>query len=218
MMFASRFRTSLLCIALAAPVPAIAAPITYAISGVGSGTLGATSFTNAAYQICIAADTTEIQGSGGTLLVVAPTTITITNLGSAVVTEQVGFVVAQPSSQAAFYRVSNGGDLLTMVNPAFQTFALATALGPLTDLTASNLGQFTNLQTSLGAMALPSSGTVTFQATLGPCPSLVGPPSPTAAAPVPATQPAALALIALLTSIAGIAALRRRMSGRGRPG
>lgn len=215
---ASRFRCVLLCIAVAAPLPALAVPITYAITGVGTGTVGTTAFTNAPYLICIATDTTQVTNEGGTILAAtATTTITITNLGSGQVTDGTGFVVAQPSSQAAFIRVPGFADLLTMNDPAFQTYPGTTALGPLANLAPANLGQFTNLQTALGPMTLASSGNVTFQATLGPCPSLPGPSAATAI-PVPASGPATLGLAALMVSLAGAAMLRRRTAGRRRPG
>lgn len=204
------FRAACLVGVLATAAPAVAVPITYAITGVGTGTVGPTAFTDKAYLICIATDTAQVASEGGTNLVTTTTTnITITDLGSTLVTEAVGFVVAQPSGQAAFLRVAGLADLLTMTDPAFQAYGATSAFGPIANLVPTNLGQFTNLQTSLGAMALTSSGNVTFQATLGPCPPLVAPPAATSV-PVPATSGVTLGALAGLLALAAAWVRRRR--------
>jgi hypothetical protein len=143
-----------------------AAPITYTFSGMGSGTVNGTPFTNADYTIMLIGDTTAItKPSNDYVLVGTQVTMAITTVGTATVTDSVWIFDGQQASRLGIGR--NGpGNLLDVGNAAFATYALATSLGPISGLNASSLNQFTNLASTLGPITLSSSGPVTFQASL----------------------------------------------------
>jgi hypothetical protein len=197
------WKSALLGVAFAAVgVSAFAAPITYTLSGTGTGTVGATAFTSAAYTISVVGDTTAITG-GPTFSNVVTGTMTIAGIGTATITEPIRVFNNQGS--AAFGVGRPGSDLLDVTNPAFATYALATNLGPIPGLTPFALNQFTTLASSLGAITMPTSGPVTFQATTSAVP-------PAASTPVPTLSEYGLLLLALLTG--GVAALRLRSRSR----
>lgn len=199
-----RWKRYLLGAAFAAiSVSALAAPITYTLSGTGNGTVGATPFTNAAYTITVVGDTTAVSG-GPTFQNVVTGTMTIAGIGTATITEPI--IVFNNQTNSAFGVGRPGSDLLDVNDAAFATYALATSLGPIPGLVPFALNQFNLLASSLGAITMPTSGPVTFQATTGAA------PPPAASTPVPTLSEYGLLLLALLTG--GMAALRLRSRPR----
>lgn len=199
-----RWKRFLLGMAFAAfGVSALAAPITYTISGAGTGTVGATAFTNAAYTISVVGDTTAITG-GPVFSNVVTGTMTIAGIGTATISEPIRVFNNQTNTAFGVGRPS--ADLLDVFDPVFATYALATNLGPIAGLTPQTLGQFTNLASTLGAITMPTSGPVTMQATTSAV------PPPVASTPVPTLSEYGLLLLALLTG--GMAALRLRSRTR----
>jgi len=182
-------------------VSALAAPITYTISGTGTGTVGATPFTSAAYTISVVGDTTAITG-GPTYSNVVTGTMTIAGIGTATISEPIRVFNNQTNTAFGVGRPS--ADLLDVVDPAFATYALATSLGPISGLTPFALNQFTSLASSLGAITMPTSGPVTFQATTGAA------PPPVASTPVPTLSEYGLLLLVLLTGTVAMLRLRSR--------
>jgi hypothetical protein len=180
---------------------AFAAPITYTLSGTGSGTVGAATFSNAAYTISVVGDTTAITG-GPTFSNVVTGTMTIAGIGTATITEPIRVFNNQTNSAFGFGRP--GGDLLDVSDPAFATYALATSLGPIPGLTPFALNQFSLLASSLGAITMPTSGPVTFQATTGAA------PPPAVSTPVPTLSEYGLLLLVLLTGTMAMLRLRSR--------
>ena len=106
---------------------------------------------------------------------------------------------------AAFGVGRPSGDLLDVTDPAFATYALATSLGPISGLTPFALNLFTSLASSLGAITMPTSGPVTFQATTGAA------PPPVASTPVPTLSEYGLLLLVLLTGTVAMLPLRSRL-------
>jgi len=185
---------------------AFAVPITYTFSGVGTGTVGATPFTNAAYTITLVGDTTAVT-SAGQFHNVTTTTMTIAGIGTATITDVNNIFDNQGLSTLGFQSLVTFLDLLDVANPAFATYALGTNLGPISGLTATALSQFTGVNSTLGQISMPSSGPVTFQATIGGAP-----PPQVVVTPVPTLSHYGLILLALVTG--GMAALRLRSRRR----
>jgi hypothetical protein len=144
---------------------ALAVPITYTFSGTGgTGTVGATPFTNAAYTITLTGDTTAVTKTFR-FENVTTATMKIAGIGTATITEAVGIFDTHGFSALGFART--GADLLNVADPAFGTYSLTANLGPISGLTPFALSQFTALASTLGPITMPSSGPVTFQATVG---------------------------------------------------
>ncbi len=147
---------------------AFAATITFTHTGIGSGTIGSTSFTNAVFTITDVGDTADrvciadvcdiddisawISISGvGTFGFITPTRTFVNNTNAAV----------------GFSR-SSGSDLFDTWNPAFTTWDMLSAIGPITG--DGWIGQWTGVVTTGGdllfADAYPVPNTV-FSASLG---------------------------------------------------
>lgn len=183
----------------------LAATITYTMTGTGTGTVGATPFTNAAYTITMVGDTTAVTGT--TLRQNNVTaTMAIAGIGTATITELVDIFDNHSNSTVGLQRQLSGLDLIDGTNAAFATYDLASNIGPISGLTATALGQFTNLGSTLGPITMPSSSTFTFQATVGGAP----PPPPPTTATIPTLSENALLLLVLVTAALGAILLRRR--------
>lgn len=99
----SIFASTALALALVGFVaPADAAPITYEISGIGSGSIGGTAFTDALVVFTGTADTADVELVFGGLIYVTPLdtlTVNIAGVGTATLTEPAalyGFPIAVP--------------------------------------------------------------------------------------------------------------------------
>jgi exosortase sorting signal-containing protein len=204
------------CCAIAAsvllfgPASALGASITYTFSGTGTGTVGATTFTNAAYVITLSGDTSTISSFATTNqnLVIPNATMTIAGIGTATITNAVGIFDNRGSSTIGFQNEDTFFDQMDGVDPAFATYLLTTAIGPISGISPFALNQFVALGSTLGAITLSASGPFTFQATLGAAP----PPPVATTIPVPMLSEFGVILLALL--IASLAALRLRRPWR----
>lgn len=187
-----------------------AAPITYLFTGIGSGTLGATPFTDAVFTITALADTDNIDfitfGADTPVVQSSSTTISITGLPTAT------FNTAKRIFNNQTANIVGVNDLalndifnIRATAPALSTYTLATAFGPLTtDSSGTTLG---NVGTNLGTLSLTRDNeTATFQAITE---------APSAAAP----EPGSVALLCVgLLGMAGTLAVRRRHSKVGTAG
>ena len=167
-------RTTLLCALLlgsAAVGDLRAEPITYIFTGTGSGTLGATVFTDAEFTITVSADT-EVGGSIGGALVIFDTpviaaTVTLDGFSPAVVSPSGLKVFCNQTSSVVGLNRFVGGDLVTLVDPAFSNFDLDTPLGPIFTPESGVEGQFQNLLTDVGGLTMNSMADLSFEAILG---------------------------------------------------
>ncbi|MDP9169545.1 MAG: hypothetical protein M3N54_02905 [Acidobacteriota bacterium] len=161
-------RLPLLIVATAAV--SFAGPITFSYSGIGSGTLGGTAFSNAAFTISALADTTNILAFGtGFSLIDTSASIMITGFGTFAFTSPTRNFV-NDSSHIAGFSFSTGGtsgtDLLdTTSNIALSTWAMLTSVGPVTG-TGTLMQWFTvNARTKSGTLIFNNATpTITFQA------------------------------------------------------
>lgn len=147
----------------------VAAPITYTFSGLASGTLAGTPFTNAQTTITATGDTSTISspascGTAPTICTNALTsvTFTISGVGSGTVTD--GLLLfgnpAAVSGAIGLERTASSIDWLDFGSPAFATYNLATSIGPITVTPFSPQGSVATTAGSLNITASPD----TFQA------------------------------------------------------
>lgn len=181
-----------------------ASSITFKLSGIATGTLGATDFTNATFEIDSAGDTDmvafipPVPPFGGAQYLLNPltsTTLSIQSIGSAILTDNLQEFATQSSLVFGPFGglgTSTGVVLLAIENGSFNGYALASSIGPLSGGSVLNAG--TGFNTSSGTLVIRSfSGT--FQATVG-----------SAAAP----EPGSMALM----SLAGLTFLAFRQRNR----
>jgi hypothetical protein len=153
------FAGATLLLYLAAP-GAFAAPITHTLSGPVSGTLGATPFTNAQITIVATGDTSTVDcGAPIFCNTLSSVTFTINGVGSGTVTD--GLSIFDATVGTLGLERTTGGlvDWIDHDAIEFQTFNLATSLGPIT--VAPRTPQVA-VATTAGSLNL-TSGPTTFQ-------------------------------------------------------
>ena len=171
---------------LLAPIAVRASSATYTFQGLGTGTLGTTSFSDSAFTITLTGDTNSIVQSTQSCIP-SPCTVfseqatlaTISVAGlTGTFTLPVGVFDNQTFTTLGFSRFSGGAvsaDIMDLqFNPTFGSYDLASSLGPIGPFTF-NPGQFNCsfgcVTTSLGNLSMSSDSSVTFTATVVPEPS-----------------------------------------------
>jgi len=195
-------------LALACLIRLQAATITYTITTTATGTLGASSFTNASVTLALTGNTSAVTAGPGSLsaFLINPGTATLTigGLGSATLTDSVEIVSSFNSTLGGLSAVvivdtTNGGPadptgILWTNSPAFLGYNLATALGPV-----SGTGSVANKGPADGFFST-TAGNLQFAAGQG---GVVGAPTGTSAfTAVTTPEPGTLAL-AVVGVVAG---------------
>lgn len=153
---------------LMSPASVKAAPIMYQYSAIASGFLGGSPFVDDPVTITAIGDTTLVTESlPGIFFNDASATVTVTGIGSGAFTNATVAVANQNFVQVGVSdRDQNQAILFSRSNPAYATYDLTTAIGPLTGAQLFNPGL--DFPTTAGDFILNSVGTVTFQATIVP--------------------------------------------------
>jgi len=153
-------------------VAASAGPITYTETQNGIGSLNGTAFNNVLVTLVLTADTSAITGGPSIFLLRGPATVTVAGIGTATFTDTIHVFVNQTSTVAGFEDETMTRDILNTFNAGFSTYALNTAIGPLSGQASGNPSS--SFPTSMGAFILSSSHNsdhdATFTATLGSVP------------------------------------------------
>jgi hypothetical protein len=181
---------------LAFPLFAQASPITYVYDGFGTGTLGGSPFTDAAFTITASADTDNItvwsHASGGPQYTHLSTLIDIAGLGSFSITAPSHSWISGSDNGWGGLGENLSSNWITLEEPALFGYGLDTLFGPVLENSPLHVDQFNDVATTGGTLGFSSISSVTF-----------------AAIPEPAT----LSLLALGT----LAAIRRRGGTVGYP-
>jgi hypothetical protein len=145
--------------------PACAVPITYTETDIASGSLNGVAFTNARIILTMNNDTTNITGVPSLFTNYGTVTVSINGGAPATFTSS-PFVFSNQSVPAVGF--DGNPNILDDVSASFATYALNTAIGPITGSALFNSGF--SFPTSGGDFVLTSVGAPTFTATIGVVP------------------------------------------------
>ena len=146
--------------------PACAVPITYTETDIASGSLNGITFTNASIMLTMNNDTINITGGPSSFQNFGMITVSINGGAPATFTSLASLVFSNQSLPAVGFDAIP--DILDTVSASFATYALNTAIGPITGSALSNLGH--PFPTSGGDFVLTGVGAPTFTATIGAVP------------------------------------------------
>lgn len=136
-----------------------AAPITYLLSGTGSGTVDGDAFTDLSFTFSFFGDTTNVVGPIPFFtndVATSPATLQINGFPLATLGGVVVFDF-QTNSVAGIQRCANCLDIFNLVAAAFLTYDLTTALGPIPATLQSTLSNSQGLfSSSLGDIQFTS--------------------------------------------------------------
>lgn len=185
-------RPTSVLILLSVALAASAAPATYTLSGVGSGSLDGTAFTNSSFTLVATGDTSAIFSGGSGLVDLTAVTNTVSiapaiGIISDRITDAMTVADNQNYGRAGFGDAAQDYAILFVDNAAFSTYGLASSIGPLSGSTIFNGGNA--FPTSRGTFVLNSVSSASFAASVQATP-----------------EPSALAALGL----GGLAVLRRR--------
>jgi PEP-CTERM motif len=144
-----------------------AVPITYSEQSTASGSFGGDPFSNMLVTITLVSDTTLVTGGPSVFFNVGTATVTVAGIGTGTFTDIMQVFDAQGVPMAGINDKTAAADVLDTTDAAFSSYALVTAIGPITDTAAIN--SIVAFPTTFGALDITSATTSTFDAT-GPVP------------------------------------------------
>jgi hypothetical protein len=168
-----------------APISAVQADtINYTDSGIASGLIGNTPFTNALVTLSADGDTANAQLFMGVWInLVITLDISIEGIGTGEVTGSIFFAFSQPTPSGGGFG-ADSNFIIGTASPSFSTYDLTTAFGPITGVGSFfACGTCTPIETTLGVLLLMQVGDTTFTATVTPL--TAGVPGPIAGAGLP---------------------------------
>jgi hypothetical protein len=149
--------------------PASAVPITYTETDIASGSLNGVAFTDASILLTMNNDTTKITGGPSLFFNFGTITVSINGGAPATFTDSLAtHVFSNQSVLPGVVGFNAGADILNVISASFATYALNTAIGPITGTAAFNSG--VPSPTSGGDFVLTGVGAPTFTATIGVVP------------------------------------------------
>jgi hypothetical protein len=152
-----------------------ATPITYIYSGTGTGQLGSGTFSNASFKITALADTNNITSwgpaSNGPQNTHLTTMIDITSLGSYSITTPSHSWMSGSSSGTGGLGKNLDFNWIKFQENALIGYGLNTPIGPVLEVSPTNVDQFHDVSTSGGLLKFMSISAVTFTAIIAPEPS-----------------------------------------------
>ena len=172
--------------------PAAALPVTYTITGIGSGSLNNTPFTNDFVTVTIPADTSNIQSqpSLGSFIfrnpATGPATVNVAGVGTDTLRNAAAYSSQGTSftpAQAGFssltgsvppFTPSSVDPFWTTINSAFASYALATSIGPVPGAASTAFNTIPTTTSGIlapGGFQLTSMPTSSFAANVVPLPA-----------------------------------------------
>lgn len=142
-----RFTLLMLTLLVLHAPSAFADPVTFTHQGVGSGSIGGTSFTNASFTITAVGNTLNVQSFGvGVFIDHDSAMISITGVGTFLFTTGTRTFVNNTAEIVGFSRAGiDGGDLFDgPINPQFATWDMLSSIGPIAG--TANFLQWVNPQ------------------------------------------------------------------------
>ena len=150
---------------------ALAVPITYTMSGVATGSLGAKSFSGAPFAVTAVADTSAVNSIGPGVPCIDPkaASFTIGSIGSGAITTPISVADNTGWKLVAFARgrcLDTGPMWTNGTNPQLDAYDLTRDLGPVA-LTMPSAPPGVAVDTSEGVLVLRNVTGLTFHAQLG---------------------------------------------------
>jgi hypothetical protein len=155
-----------LILSLAFAAPAASVPIDYQVTAVGTGTFGLSAFTNAQVTLEAIGDTAAAPSSGTFQTFALPVTLTVSGVGSGMVSDAPFVFVNQVFVPPAAGFAGPAGSILDTFSNSFASYNLNSFIGPITG--ASFIRPDLTFATTFGNFNLQSAGDATFTAVPGP--------------------------------------------------
>lgn len=152
-----------------------AAPITFSITGLATGAVDATPFTDAPFVFTLSTDTALITmfANGFRTPQIAGVALHIDGFGDGTFTNT-QHVFDNTTNSSAGITDNVAGDLVHGRNPVFGTYHLQAAIGPVLLNDANTAEQFIDIPTSIGLVTFESVTNVTLTAVTTPEPTTLG--------------------------------------------
>jgi hypothetical protein len=152
----------------------LAYDIIYTFSGVGSGTMGADSFSAASYVVTLYADTSDIVTSpllfGESYVPDLSATVFVNGLGAATITSQMrvddfqNLEIVGPATISLYNSDDTSSAAILAVHPGSKDYFLSEAVGPIGGTLLNNQSSGDSFATSNGDFSFSSLVSVRFQA------------------------------------------------------
>src|SRR6476620_818654 len=111
--------------------PTHSTPISYSETAPVSGSLGGVSFSDSLLTLTASGNTTNITSAGGVFSILLPVSFSVAGIGSGTFTDATEVVSNTGVPDAGFSDLGVNRGILFTSDPAFSTYFLSTAIGPI---------------------------------------------------------------------------------------